>query len=92
MAEQIKIDDFTSLQIEEYNGKFSIVEGWIGRDDTFKASWCEREFGPKDAKEKKRWPVKVKCGSKSTLLALANYILFKYGEEERQPGDDETPF
>jgi len=84
MPELIKVDDYTSLKIEEYNGTYFIVEGWIGRDGDFKANWCDREFGPKDKKEKKRWPVKVKCGDKQSLLELADYIYGQYGDGAEQ--------
>ena len=91
MPKIITIDQYTSLVVEEYKGTYSIVEGWIDREGEFKMNWSEREFG-KD-KVKKRCPVKVKCGSRETLLNLANYILAQYGEEpEHQIQEEDIPF
>jgi len=91
MPKIITIDQHTSLIVEEYQGRYSIVEGWIDKEGEFKMNWCEIELG-KD-KFKKRWPVKVRCGNKETLLNLANYILAQYGEKpEHQIQEEDIPF
>ena len=92
MSETITIDQYTSLVVEEYKGTYSITEGWIDKEGEFKMNWCEREFGKE--KVKKRCPVKVKCGSRETLLNLANYILAQYGynEDYRTKEDKDIEF
>ena len=79
-------ESLVSKTIQKWKKKF-IAEGWIDREGEFKMNWSEREFG-KD-KVKKRCPVKVKCGSRETLLNLANYILAQYGEDLEGQGKDE---
>jgi len=81
MTETITIDKYTSLEIREFNGTYSIMEGWINQNGEFKPNFCKREFGKKGEKVEKTVPVTIKCGSKETLINLANYILSQYGEE-----------
>lgn len=88
MAE-IAIDDFTTLQLSEYNGTYSLVEGYIGKDGKFYSKTCMRVF-KKDTPEKKA-PVSIKCGDIGKLVELANWILDQYGEQPTQQ-DDSIPF
>lgn len=82
MPEQITIDQYTTLSLNEYKGTYSLVEGWINRDGEFKANWCKREFGKKGEKEEKVVPVSIKCGGKEGLEKLAHWILETIKEED----------
>ena len=71
----ITIDQYTTLQLSEYKGTFSLVEGWINREGDFKPNWCDKEFGKKGEKVKKVVPLSVKCGDRESVLKLAEWIL-----------------
>jgi hypothetical protein len=79
----IKVDQYTSLNLEEYKGTYAIIEGWIGRDGTFKPSWCTREIGKE--KTEKKMPVRVKLGDKDNAIKALTMLL------EELKGD-KTPF
>jgi len=92
MVETITIDDYTTLQLSEYNGTYSLVEGYIGKDGNFYPKTCMRVF-KKDTPEKKA-PVSIKCGEKEHIIGLAYWILEQFEkdkmqQQERQPGDDD---
>lgn len=42
---EILIDKYTSLRIDEYNGTYSITQGYINKEGLFSPSFCKREFG-----------------------------------------------
>ena len=86
----IKIDQYTVMQVEEYNGTFSLVEGWEGRDGDFKARWIKEEFG-KD-KIEKSLPKKIRIG-KSRDEAIQNLkmaIAYLQGQPTPQGANHET--
>jgi hypothetical protein len=78
MATEITIGK-TVLQLEEYNGIYSLVEGWINRDGVFKPNWCKRQYG-NDAPEK-NYPVKIKLGNKEGLKSVLNWLQVQFGDE-----------
>ena len=84
----------STISLEEYNGSYSLVEGWINREGEFKPNWCKRQFG-KDAPEK-NVPVKINCGDKDGLKSLAHFILEYLGETEEPDEpfthDEDLPF
>lgn len=47
----ITIDKHTSVEVENYNGIYSIKQGWVGHDGVFKATIVKRRF-KKDGEEK----------------------------------------
>ena len=64
----------STISLQEYNGVYSLVEGWVNQEGVFKENWCKRRFGGKDAPEKNT-PVKINCGDKDELQKLALFIL-----------------
>ena len=79
----ITIDKYTAVQLEEYNGAYSLVEGWAGKDGTFKPNWCEVEFGKE--KIKKNVPKKVKLGDKAIAISALEETLAELRGEDRAP-------
>lgn len=95
---EIKIDQYTVLQLQEYKGTYQIVEGWDGRDG-FKPNFCKREMGPKGAKVEKTLPVNVKLGDKQTAIgALQGFVAYLRGatpeahEGKETSADTDVPF
>lgn len=63
----------TTLQLQEYKGSYSLVDGWLNRDGVFKPNFCKRQFG-KDAPIQDV-PVSVRCGDREGLQKLALWLL-----------------
>jgi hypothetical protein len=75
----VTIDKYTSLElVDKGQYGFQLMEGWVGKDGTFKPSFCKREMG-KD-KVEKTIPLNVKLGDKDTAISVAKYILNELGE------------
>lgn len=64
----ITVTDKVSVELENYNGMFSIKEGWINREGKFSPNYCEKQFG-KDA-PKKKVPVSIRIGDAGTAPAV----------------------
>jgi hypothetical protein len=64
MNDFIRIDKYTVVKIEKYNGVFSLVEGWEGKGGDFKANWIKQPFGKE--KIEKELPKKIKLGDAET--------------------------
>jgi hypothetical protein len=80
----ITVTDKVSVEVENYNGTYSIKEGWINREGKFNPNWCVKEFGKE--KTKKNVPVSVRLGDRDTALAVL-------GELYREiSGGEEIPF
>lgn len=74
----------TKLQVVEFNGTYSLEEGWIDKEGTFKPQWILRKF-----KKEEGWldrPLRIPLGTKDTarenLVAIYREIY----------GDTEVPF
>jgi hypothetical protein len=90
---EITINQYTTIQLQEYKDTFSLVEGYINREGVFKPQFCKRSFG-KDKPEKPA-PLSIKCGNKEGLKALAHFILEYLGEQEEEEPfthDEDLPF
>jgi len=75
----IKTTKWDAVDIETYNGKYSLVLGWEGRDGKFNAKWAEFEMG-KD-KIKKKMPVKIPLGdSKEEAAAVLKTLFLEMSE------------
>lgn len=83
---EIKIGKST-ISLQEYNGKYSLVEGWINQDGAFKENWCKRQFGSNDA-PLKNTPVKINCGNQDDIINLAYWILDQFKHTSTAKDDD----
>jgi hypothetical protein len=65
------IDKYTALHLDEYNGVYSVVQGYA-KDDEFKPSWVTEEWG----KEKlpKTLPKRIKIGDKAKAIEVAVWM------------------
>ena len=75
----IKANEYNMIEIEEYNGVYSIVEGWVDRDGNFKPRWVKEEFGKRDAKVLKDTPKRIRLGDAATARMVAMEIFEKLG-------------
>jgi hypothetical protein len=66
-----KIDQYATLQIEEYKGVFSLIEGYE-KEGVFKPSWVTELWGKE--KTPKLVPKRVKLGDKAKAIEAALYI------------------
>ena len=82
----IQIDKYVCLQVEEYKGVFSLIEGYINKDGVFKNSWITEEWG-KD-KTPKTMPKRVKLGDAATMLKIADALYDVAGRA--RPADEPT--
>ena len=64
----ITVTDKVSIELENYNGIFSIKEGWVNREGEFKPNFCKKQF-KKDGPEKTT-PVSVRIGDQGTAAAV----------------------
>ena len=64
MNDFIRIDKYTVVKIEEYNGVYSLTEGWETKTGEFKANWIKQPFGKE--KIEKELPKKIKLGDAET--------------------------
>ena len=80
----ITVNDKISVSVEEYNGTYSIQEGWKTRNGDYKPNFCTRRFGGKDAPEK-TVPVSVKIGDRDTALAVLRELYTEISGEESCP-------
>lgn len=85
----ITIDKYTTLNMEEYNSVFSLLEGWVGKDGNFKPIFITEEWGKE--KTPKKMPKRVKLGDRKTALAVADAI-YDYFQVPRHGDDDAPPF
>ena len=76
----ISIDKYTSLElVDKGQYGFQLTEGWVGKDGTFKPSFCKREVG--NPKAEKTMPLNIKLGDRAKAVEVARYILTELGEE-----------
>jgi hypothetical protein len=83
----IIIDKYTSLELENYKGVYSLKEG-REKDGVFYPSFCLRKFG-KDTPEKNA-PVTVRIGDKAKVIEVALFLLKEMTGKDYAPV--ETPF
>jgi len=71
----IEIDKYTAIRLED-GGQYGwkIIEGFVSREGDFKAGFCKRKFGGRDAVEKTA-PVSVKLGSRDQAVAALKLML-----------------
>ena len=89
----IKINEYVSLQVEEFKGSFSLVEGYEKKDGTFGPSWITEKWG-KD-KIEKTMPKRVRLGDAATMLKIADALYDAAGRARPQddpslPDDDSS--
>lgn len=94
---QTKIDQYTTIELQEYRGTYQLVEGWTTKDGDFKPNFCKREMGKKGEKVEKTLPVNVKLGDKATTIRLCQDIILELTGSEPSPAskakdDSDIPF
>ena len=80
----VTVDRWTSLEVENYNGVYSIKQGWVGSDGEFKATLIKRRF-KKDGEEKTA-PLSIRLGDKEVALAILREIAAEIN------GGEDIPF
>lgn len=65
-----KVDTWTEVELHEYNGKYSLQEGFINKEDKFQPVWVTGKIKGMD----KKMPKGVKLGDKETALATLKAI------------------
>lgn len=66
-----EIDKYTQIEIEEYNGTFSVVQGFRGNDG-FKPRWVKEEFGKGN---EKNVPKRIALGNRDRAIEALKYML-----------------
>jgi hypothetical protein len=74
---EIEISQYVTLQINEYKGSYSLIEGQE-KDGTFKPAFCKRKFG-KDQVEKTA-PLSVRIGDPASMHNLGESLM-QYAKE-----------
>jgi hypothetical protein len=93
----IKINNWEDGRLEVYNGKISLVLGYLDKNGEFKPKFCKREFG-KDRIEKVA-PLSLPLGdNKTEAIVFLNGLIEELKEESQNqptgrpyPGND-IPF
>ena len=91
----IKANEYNMIEIEEYNGVYSIVEGWVDKDGGFRPRWVKEEFGKRDAKILKDTPKRIRIGDATTARLVAMEIFEKLRiakGDSLPPSEDDIPF
>jgi hypothetical protein len=83
----MEIDKYTHVELSNYNGKYSIVLGYLSKDGKFNPKWCEQEFGKGN---KKSVPVKVLIGEKDKAVEVLLSFINEITGMDYEPA--ETPF
>jgi hypothetical protein len=79
----ITVDKYVSVQLENYNGTYSVKEGWINSEGKWSPNFCKRRF-KKDGEEKTA-PISVRLGDKETALAVLRELAGEIGGEDAPP-------
>jgi len=74
---------YDSMRIEERNGVYSIMSGWINRDSDFKINFVTKKF----KEEEKVVPLAIALGDKDTAIKILSGMLDDIGTQE-----ENTPF
>jgi hypothetical protein len=92
----IRVDEKNSVELEEYQGTYSLAslrQGTDGKD--YKKQWAKYRAG-RDKYQDKDWPVKVTIGDRYAAIALCQSILAELSgnvpNEGRNRTDDDVPF
>jgi hypothetical protein len=67
-----KIDQWTQIEMEEYNGTYSLTQGYVGKDGAFKPKFVKEEFGKGN---EKTIPKRIPLGDKDTTIAALEHLL-----------------
>lgn len=82
---EFKIGKSIYIKVDEYNGAYSICQGYHDKEDKFAPEMCmKRNWETKDFTDKKAFSVYMGKGDegKANLCAMAKMILAKYGEAD----------
>ena len=92
MDDFVRVNERGGFIINEYNGSFSLVSAWEGKDGVIRKNWAKYQKG-KDEYEDKARPIKIELRSKDnaeqSLLTTLKAITGKSYIEK--PADD-APF
>ncbi len=93
----VKVDNYNSVTIQEYDGKFSLNAVQNGQNDNFYLKWAfpsEWKNGKQKAGDK-AWPVRVMLGDRETAINVLSTVLIKLkGQASEIPDvpEDNIPF
>lgn len=91
----IAVTNRQGIQVDEYEGKFSLCSAWQTDEGDVKLNWC-RVFKGKDDKEGKNLPIKVYLGE--DVIGVLRQIISAVEEftdkdlGKAAPEDDKCPF
>ena len=79
------------IALEEYNGSFSLVRAYRGKDGEVYVKWG---YGQKNkAPMEKAIPWKVELGPEQDAIDILRRLLHQFGATDKEPIDDSTiPF
>jgi len=74
----LKVDQYSSVQLEEYKGKWSLILGYEDRSGAFKPKFCKQEFGKGN---EKTVPIRIPLGdSKEEAAAVLKTLFLEMSE------------
>jgi hypothetical protein len=65
------VDKYTVLSLDDYNGVYSIIQGYE-KDGEFRKSWVTEEFGK--SREPKKMPKNIRIGDKAKAIEVAVWL------------------
>lgn len=93
----ITIDKYTVLEIDEWNGTYSLTQGFVNKNGEFKPNFVTEKWGKKGEEVDKVLPKRIRLGDAATALQVADAIYAYFGATKEAPppqlpeGDD-VPF
>lgn len=71
---QIMTGDKYGIELEEYQGNYSLAATYTGTDGVTRKEWAKRQTG-RDQFAEKATPIKVRLGDKSSAVMALQQIL-----------------
>ena len=94
---QITTKGNNGVELEEYQGTYSLAATYEGKDGTARKEWALKQMG-KDKYAEKATPIKVILGDKATAIGVLQTLLKELGgstpvdKHDVIGGDDDVPF
>jgi hypothetical protein len=66
------------IALDEYNGKYSLVAGYIDKNGSPAMNWCFRQDYDKEAKKSipgKSMPIKIELGDKTKAISVLHDLM-----------------
>jgi hypothetical protein len=78
----IQVNEYDYIDIEDYNGKKSLVLGYEKKDGSFGVKWCKMEFGKGN---EKNVPVKIPLGNAEQAIDILQTLIIELQGDEKAP-------